>query len=702
MRRLIYTLVALLPLVAVAAIPAPLLTLSNGTPLEAYHQVGDADDTASLTRAVAAGGPILLGPRTYTINNFTSAIVSSFILRGVPGKSIIQRTSASGSQFFDIRATNVVIDGVTFDMNKASVTADQWGVFMASGGQNVTVTRSVFENNSGSLGACFVLQSTGPGAGGSFTFADNEVTGCTALAGARFASVSNGVIRDNYVHDNTTVGIAAQSNGAASNTNYLADVLIKDNRTIRNTTGIFVGGISPPYVYGTPAAVRVQVLNNILQDNSGYELGLQGDYLTATGNQISQSASSVTVFGGIDCNARWNVISKNTITLTSSAYGIDCGGAVGMSVTDNLITMHTSGSAIDSGGNSGGSYTGNQIILDGTAVGFLNYQVEADGNGVPFPVVASGTQLDGNYFTITGSGPTGIELLDNPGGSTGAAPISVRNNYFSVSGGGSSTQQDIVWYGAASSLLIGPNFHNGTNDGFLDPLGNGDISFDLVYFGGTIYGVSATTDIRSILPSVIETYGGGGSILYVKTTAGGSGYTAATTLSASGTGGGSGWTGTPLISQGVIVGVKTTSFGSGYSGTITVTATDTGGGTGATFTVGNNPRLPSYATLRYISVATHLLKKSGGAIALDTNYPFQLDNTTVVGLQALSSGAFWNVLNYTLPKFTVSTLPTCNATSAGTRVIVSDASGPTYNGTLTGGGSSNVNAVCDGSNWTAH
>jgi hypothetical protein len=56
----------------------------------------------------------------------------------------------------------------------------------------------------------------------------------------------------------------------------------------------------------------------------------------------------------------------------------------------------------------------------------------------------------------------------------------------------------------------------------------------------------------------------------------------------------------------------------------------------------------------------------------------------------------------TLPITTVAGLPACASTLAGTMRAVSDATSPTYNGTLTGGGSTTIPVFCNGSAWTAH
>lgn len=55
-----------------------------------------------------------------------------------------------------------------------------------------------------------------------------------------------------------------------------------------------------------------------------------------------------------------------------------------------------------------------------------------------------------------------------------------------------------------------------------------------------------------------------------------------------------------------------------------------------------------------------------------------------------------------LPGYTVSTLPTCNSGMTGALAYVSDATTPTYNATLTGGGAVKIPVFCNGTAWTAH
>lgn len=54
------------------------------------------------------------------------------------------------------------------------------------------------------------------------------------------------------------------------------------------------------------------------------------------------------------------------------------------------------------------------------------------------------------------------------------------------------------------------------------------------------------------------------------------------------------------------------------------------------------------------------------------------------------------------PAYTVATLPTCNTAAKGIKAFVTDATSPTYNGALTGGGTVAVPAVCNGSAWASH
>lgn len=84
--------------------------------------------------------------------------------------------------------------------------------------------------------------------------------------------------------------------------------------------------------------------------------------------------------------------------------------------------------------------------------------------------------------------------------------------------------------------------------------------------------------------------------------------------------------------------------------------------------------------------------------------PIVLAATTVT-LNANGAGVLQTTTDKTvkmLASFTVATLPTCNSGAAGSIAYVTDATSPTYLGALTGGGSSKILALCNGSAWAAH
>lgn len=55
-----------------------------------------------------------------------------------------------------------------------------------------------------------------------------------------------------------------------------------------------------------------------------------------------------------------------------------------------------------------------------------------------------------------------------------------------------------------------------------------------------------------------------------------------------------------------------------------------------------------------------------------------------------------------LKNYTVSGLPTCNSGLKGGMAYVTDATAPTYNGSLTGGGTVGVPVACNGTTWSSH
>ena len=69
---------------------------------------------------------------------------------------------------------------------------------------------------------------------------------------------------------------------------------------------------------------------------------------------------------------------------------------------------------------------------------------------------------------------------------------------------------------------------------------------------------------------------------------------------------------------------------------------------------------------------------------------------------ATPPAAFFVQTPLKLQTYTTAQIGACNAALEGSMVLISDASAPTYNGTLVGGGSVTVPALCHGGIWTTH
>ncbi|CAB4149634.1 Parallel beta-helix repeat [uncultured Caudovirales phage] len=82
-----------------------------------------------------------------------------------------------------------------------------------------------------------------------------------------------------------------------------------------------------------------------------------------------------------------------------------------------------------------------------------------------------------------------------------------------------------------------------------------------------------------------------------------------------------------------------------------------------------------------------------------------LSNNVVAAIGGGAAGLLAALVAYTpqtLPPYTVAALPTCNGAAKYQTAAVSDATAPTYNATLAGGGAIAVAAFCNGTAWVAH
>jgi hypothetical protein len=140
----------------------------------------------------------------------------------------------------------------------------------------------------------------------------------------------------------------------------------------------------------------------------------------------------------------------------------------------------------------------------------------------------------------------------------------------------------------------------------------------------------------------VNLYKAGATVRWINPTAGGSNYSASTTLSITG-GGCSGVAATPIINGGVIVAAKITSAGSGCTSDPTVSAVD-GIGSGATFALSRVPQLPRNRRITYQGIGG-TINGSGGFTSIGGgSLPFTPASGYAMELLATSTAA-WRWLN---------------------------------------------------------
>jgi hypothetical protein len=146
-------------------------------------------------------------------------------------------------------------------------------------------------------------------------------------------------------------------------------------------------------------------------------------------------------------------------------------------------------------------------------------------------------------------------------------------------------------------------------------------------------------------------------------------------------------------------------FRSGYSTSIPDLVVTRAGSTVNTVADGPNITLEDVTNTKF-----SLMQQAGGqtefwqyngaswqqSYFIGTTLGLVLHGSTDKGVGVLSA------VNVYLTPVATSALPTCNAGAAGLSAVVNDATVPTYNATLTGGGAVTVPVLCNGTNWTTH
>ncbi len=589
------------------------------------------DDTAVFTKAVQSGIPFRLGPKTYIINgSWTTGSAPFFILSGYAGVSrLLRMEGGTTGAWIGLECAIVNVDGVIFDANGSQVQANTWNVLVDTPVVLAEFNKCAFRNNSGSLGRGLAIIGSGTVGNGTTylvdacEFSGNSSDGCgvfqatgVAITGCR--SFGNG-----------GSGIGASVFGAPTTTNLNQAVLIQGNRCWNNAIdGINVGtlnpsGATPPsYTLSLPSATTVSIAENIVWASGSYGIQAYGDYFEICGNQITQMTSAA---GGLVITARYSRVSENNLNVPGVYIGIDSGGCYDCDIIDNSVTGASIG--INPGGSQFVTVSGNKVRECG--IGMSIYDVEADGNGVPFPVPVTGLTIERNTIVVSAGG-TGISVLD---GGTGIAIV--ENRFLPHDDNVAPSQALALRTGGAS---LRGNMWNGTARIDLNPSPQNILEVPDVF--DTVRVPSGGEVIDSLLPASVAT--SAGEVSYLTVTSGGTGYT---TANVTFVGPGSDAQATAMVYDGSVIGFRVTNNGTGYTaGSTDCVISGDGSGAAASVTVGNP--LQANRRLQLLTVAGVTLRQNGQLMTQANSTLRDLTLSGETAVELTESGGIWVVSGF--------------------------------------------------------
>ena len=588
------------------------------------------DDTAVFSAAAASGIPFRLGPKTYIVNgSWSTGSASFFILRGYPGLSRLLRMSGgTAGGWVGLECALVDVDGVIFDCNGTAVQANTWGVLVDSPVMSVRFSRCAFRNNSGSLGRGLAIIGN-PTATVSQTYVveDCEFSGNTS-DGCGVFQASSLTIVGCRAFDNGGSGIGAAVFGTPSATLINSRVLIQGNQCWGNgVDGINLGTLNPSnaappdYTLASPALTAVSVLDNLIWSNASYGIQVYGDYYDISGNQITQTTAAA---GGIVITARYSRVSRNTLNVPGVYIGIDSGGCFDCDIADNSITGARIG--INPGGSQFVTVSGNK--LRGCAIGMSIYDIEADGNGDPFPAPVSCLTIERNTIVV-GAGETGVSVLD------GGSAIAILENRFQPSTSGVAATQAVAL--RSGGVTLRGNSWNGSERVDLNPSNTNILEVPDVI--DTIRIPNGGEVVDSLLPASLATTAG--QISYLTVTNGGAGYSHATVAF---TGAGVQGQATVMVYAGSVIGFRVTNNGSGYAPGTTCTITGDGSGAAAIVVVGT-PLQPNRELRLLVELGT-TLKQTGTAMTQSNSTQRDLVLPANSAVSCIESNGTWVVADF--------------------------------------------------------
>ncbi len=541
----------------------------------------------TLTTTVSGGATLELEngitiPSTKLITANGTGMERSGAIRSVNGTNVISANVTLGT-------TNVRINSDSGSLTVPSISGNTFNTIF--GGAGDTTVSGAISTTTGSL--------TKDGAGALTLSGTNTYTGSTtAMAGTIVA--------------NTTASLGDGSNA--------------------NNTFIFKGGTLQATGTITSASTRAFVLaTNGVIDTNGNNVSIAGT-VGSLGSLTKNGAGTLTISGVTTIGGNFTIGAGTFVAPTSLTLGGDFSNSGTFTHSNGTVTLVPTNSTLTTN------------IIGSSDTSFYNLTNTTAGSTLQFK--AGNTYTLANTFTLGGAGAeeNPVSINSDSAGSqwfmtlSGSAVISnVKVKDSGCSGGNSVSASSTIYdYGNNGLCWSFLTVTHGGGAGNIEPSEDPDDQQD----GGGGGGTGGATTARG---TVVVT---GNSVTSVTIVYGGSGYTAAPSVTFCGTG--SGALGTAVVTGDVVTSVTIDNGGTGYDGSTTVvfgSNCQTGGATSS------GPRSPGTAALESNGGTTwnnpnNILTSNNGYASvslngensdnlLATNFGFSIPgNSTINGIVA--------------------------------------------------------------------
>lgn len=543
---------------------------SNLTAITAFGCVGDnaTDNTVTFQAAVNTGLPLFVPAGTYICDNIT--LPSNITIVGAGKFLSIFKRKASSVQTTWFSATSkaaITLRDLGFDGNNANETiaADN---LKFTGCLAIHVAEIYSHHAEGASGIFF--DGGTDGAGNDHSSVKSSVFHANNSRGIRVQNSWSFLISGNRCSSNASVGIEVNDLNLPVPDNVQNYFSIADNLCFGNFHGIAVSGLN----VGSSASVPLFQLNfqtnfvsitgNKCHNNSVYGIYYAGHAGSVIGNACNANG---TVSGGAGFNfggALGSVIQGNT-TYDNYNYGYDCGASNDCIFSGNIsrfdgMTQNTAAVGFNMGATQNNVICDNVVTMTGSydCSGFILHGLDGASLTSNFTTHGDGMVCMGNRVTMnTGTNSIGFWVNES-------SQAMLKNNmvFAETNGRAFAIVSTAVTQSGNISLTA---FSSGTQS-----VAVASASIMVIPDVGEQFVVSGTTTITNIRTTQQQTYVD--KIRDVRMGLVGSGYTPGSSPAATFSGGGgTGAAGVGRVTnQGTIVGVKFSSNGSGYTSAGTV------------------------------------------------------------------------------------------------------------------------------------